>query len=149
MKFRIIFSLLFLQIYVLYPKEILTKNVIFKKASVYEALNDVDKDENNIIFARNCWKYIPSYELDKTSWKLAQKTSDTTLLMIGKYDIQKDGNYPFFLTDLGFDYHKIPYEYFLRKFDGYENKKATKDYQTWQKHVEEKFGEYVPNYIKR
>ena len=135
--------------YILTPKEILTQNVIFKKASIFEALDDVEKDENNIILARNCWKYIPRYEMGKTTWELANKSSASTLLMIGKYDIQKDGNYPFFLTDLGFDYHKFPNEYFLRKVNGYKNLPATKDFQTWQKFIESKLGKYTPNYIKR
>lgn len=134
---------------ILTPKEILTKNVIFKKASIHEALQDVDKDENNIILARNCWKYIPSYEMSKTTWELANKFNDSALLMIGRYDIQRDGKYPFFLTDLGFDYHKLPNEYFLRKVGVYKNLSAAKDYQTWQRFIETRLGRYIPNYIKR
>ena len=43
---------------ILSAKEILTKNVIFKQASITKGLDEVQKDENNIILARNFWKYL-------------------------------------------------------------------------------------------
>jgi len=134
---------------ILRPKKILTKNVIFKQASALESLNEVEKKQNNIILARNFWKYLSASETAKTSWELANKANEKTLLMIGSYDFTSAGKYPFFLSNLGFDYHQIPDENILRIRPGYRNIITTKDMETWQKFIEANHNNYVPSYIKK
>lgn len=133
--------------YILSPKEILTKNVIFKQEGINQGLDKINKDEQNIIFARNFWKYLSSDDLVSTSWKLGQKANDKTLLFIGNFDLQKNKD-PFFLEALGFSSHCDKDENILDFKDHYKNLATTKDEKTWKSYVISKYSQYIPSYLK-
>ena len=134
---------------ILTPKEILTKNVQFRQKGIKEGLNEINKDENNIILARNFWKYLSRNELADSSWKLGQKVNDNTLLLIGRFDLAINSCYPFFLDALGFDcFDKDSINTHILKFKKeYLNPILTKDKSTWDEFVALKYRQYIPGYI--
>ena len=135
--------------YLLSPKEILTKNIVFKREGVSSGLDRVQKEENNIILARNFWKYLSREELTNASWKIAEKSNDKTLVVIGNFDIPRDESTPFFLKGLGFD--SIPDELnqnILQFNKDKLNLIATKNRYAWQGFVASNYGKYIPSYIR-
>lgn len=135
--------------YLLSPKEILTKNVIFKKEGISTGLEEVQKDENNIILARNFWKYLSREDIANASWKLGQKINSKTLVIIGNFDIPRDKETPFFLKALGLDSKENDINENILEF--YKNKVnfiATKNKDSWRSFVASNYGKYIPNYIR-
>lgn len=134
--------------YVLSPKEILSKNVVFKKETISNGLDEVDKDENNIIFCRNFWKYLPFNEMSEASWKLKEKLNDKTLVAIGDFDIDKFSNAPSFILNSGLRLHNECLSdniYSYRK--GLENIMVSRDKRSWDKLLQGYYRNYIPFYI--
>lgn len=132
--------------YLLSPKEILTRNVIFKQESIKNGTKEIQKNENNIILARNFWKYMSFNDIAKTSWELAEKSQDKTLLLIGDFDFKKIET-PFFLADLGFIEHNNSNKNILKYDKDFNRPNYAKDYKSWEKYVFSKYCEYIPSYL--
>lgn len=135
--------------YILSPKEILTKNVIFKQASIQQGLDEVKKDKNNIILARNFWKYLSEEDLVNTTWKLNEKTNDNTLIIIGNFD-GKEGYMPFFFEALGMETHTQEdlSENILSRNPLFESNRL-KDKKLWDEYISANYYTYIPNYLKQ
>ena len=133
---------------VLSPKEILSKNVVFKKENITEGLDEINQDENNIIFCRNFWKYLPLKDLLDASWKLKEKLNDKTLVSIGDFDIDRFGNAPSFVSNSGLRLHN---EYLSDNIYSYnknlENRIVSKDKRRWDKLISAYYRNYIPFYI--
>ena len=135
--------------YLLSPKEVLTKNVQFKKEGISSGLDKVSKDENNIVLARNFWKYLSREELTNASWKIGEKANDKTLVVVGNFDISRDNETPFFLKELGFDSIPDELNQNILEFDKNRlNFIATKNRYAWQGFVASNYGKYIPSYIR-
>lgn len=135
--------------FLLSPKEILTKNIIFKKQGISRGLDEVQKDENNIILARNFWKYLSREEMSNATWKIGEKSNDKTLVVMGNFDIGKDGETPFFLKNLGFDSIADELNQNILEFDKSRlNFLATKDLNAWRGFIGSNYGKYIPSYIR-
>ena len=97
--------------YVLYPKEILTKNVIFECKDVKDALAEISESENNFILARNFWKYLSAEKCANSTFLLRKNLGENGRFMLGEYDFEK--GFPYFSEKLGFipdgDYFHNPY----------------------------------------
>ena len=88
-------------------------------------------------------------ELTNASWKIAEKSNDKTLVVIGNFDIPRDESTPFFLKGLGFD--SIPDELnqnILQFNKDKLNLIATKNRYAWQGFVASNYGKYIPSYIR-
>jgi len=129
--------------YILSPKEILTKNVIFKQEGINQGLDKINKNEQNIILARNFWKYLSVENLAESSFKLSEKANNKTLLLIGNFDLQKNKD-PFFLSALGFDSHCDEDENILEL----KECNSIKDKVVWQDYIMKNYYQYIPSYIK-
>ena len=132
--------------YLLSPKEILTKNVSFKQESIRHGVDDIQEDENNIILARNFWKYMSCEDIAKTSWKLAEKSNDKTLLLIGNFDLKKYET-PFFLAELGFDKLDDSNENILKFNSNFKRPACAENDKTWERYIQSKYCEYIPTYL--
>lgn len=138
--------------FILSPKEILLKNVVFKKESIEDGLDDVDKGNNNIILCRNFWKYLKQEDLAESTWKLAHKIDDKTLLMIGFFDCSTDDNsIPFFMEEMGLERIKKHNE--TGSILEYNEKSANKDLlnnkDDWFNLFYRKYLSYTPRYLKQ
>ena len=134
--------------YVLSPKEILSKNVVFKKETISKGLDEVNKDENNIIFCRNFWKYLSFNEMSEASWKLKEKLNDKTLVAIGDFDIDKFSNAPSFILNSGLRLYSECLSdniYSYRK--GLENIMVSRDKRSWDKLLQGYYRGYIPFYV--
>ena len=134
---------------ILSAKEILTKNVIFKQASITKGLDEVQKDENNIILARNFWKYLSKEGLMEASWKLHEKINEKSLIIIGNFDLGKNGYSPFFIDALGLVSHSENdlSENILSKSVLFKAGRL-KDKATWMEYIDSNYQFYIPSYIK-
>lgn len=133
--------------YILTAKDILKKNVIFEQENIRNGLDKIQKGENNIVLARNFWKYLSLENLAATSWHLGEKADENMLLIIGSFDANH-GNLPFFLSSQGFV--EGNYDENILTFD--KNSKSliqTKDEKSWENYVNSWYNHYVPLYIKR
>lgn len=134
--------------YILSPKKILTDNITFKCESIKDGLNGIEKDKNNIILARNFWRYLSREELTKTTWALKEKTNDDTLVVIGNFDCQFH-RAPYFLEGLGFCKHSCDdlSQNILRKI--FEIcPEGTQDIDSWRRFINSRYSHYIPSYIK-
>ncbi|MBR3605746.1 MAG: hypothetical protein IKL52_06940 [Candidatus Gastranaerophilales bacterium] len=135
--------------YLLSPKRILTKNVVFKQQPISRGLDEIQKDEQNIILARNFWKYLSREEMATASWKIGEKTNDKTLLVVGNFDIPRDEQTPFFLKALGYDSIRDLLNMNILEFKKDRvNYIATKNRETWQSYIANNYGGYIPSYIR-
>lgn len=133
--------------YILSAKEILKKNVIFEQENIKQGLEKIQKGENNIVLARNFWKYLSSENLAAASWRLGEKADENMLLIIGNFD-SNHGNLPFFLTSQGFV--EGNYNENILTFDKKSKSIVqTKDEKSWESYVNSWYNHYVPLYIKR
>lgn len=134
---------------ILAPKEILTKNVIFETLAMDEGLDKLKKG-NNIILARNFWKYLSPESLTKTSWKLREKCDKSTLLLIGKFDLTKGGSIPLHLAELGFDHYNDSKENenILCYKSNLANPLYQKSYSFWERRTKHIHDNYLPSYMK-
>lgn len=128
---------------ILYPKEILRKNVSFNTKSISQGLNET-QDGDKIILCRNFWKYLSQYELEKSAWELGCKTDPNSLVLVGAFDFEQE-QFPFFLDALGFDYHidsqKTP--------NIFRPQKSPRTQDAFKKFVDLKYSSYIPPYIGR
>lgn len=135
--------------YLLSPKKILTKNVVFKKEPISCGLDEVQKDENNIIFARNFWKYLTREEMTSASWKIGEKTNNKTFVVLGNFDIPRNEETPFFLKALGYDsIWDLLNQNILEFKKDRMNFTATRNIETWRSYVASNYGKYIPSYIR-
>ena len=134
--------------YLLTPKEMLSTNVIFEQSSVSQALDEVQKDENNIILARNFWKYLSQDEITDASWKIAQNLNKKALIIIGNFDSNRTKETPFFLKALGYEPKKGDSNKNILYFDNnYINLVASRNLGNWSSFVASNFKHYIPSYI--
>ena len=105
--------------------------------------------ENNIILARNFWKYLTREEMINASWKLVDKADKNMLFVMGQFDHEKDGSIPFFLRNLGFDSRENDANENLLYFDKTKmNYPLIKTKDTWKGYVGVNYGKYIPSYIR-
>lgn len=107
--------------YILTPKKILKKNVEFKCKDFYNGLDDL-KSTNNLVLCRNFWGYLKEDEIIKCAKKLYEKLDDSSIVLIGDFDL--DNSYvPKFLTELGIDSVTDIWkeENILKKHEGYSD----------------------------
>ena len=136
--------------FILSPKEILLKNVVFERKSIADGLDDVDKDNNNIILCRNFWKYLKKDDLAESTWKLAHKLDDKTLLMIGSFDCDLSDSIPFFMKEMGLERTKKHNEtgVILKYNKELANASLLSNKDEWKKLIEKKHWNYIPRYLK-
>ncbi len=140
--------------YVLHPKEVLTKNVIFECKSIEEGLDEVEKS-NSLLLVRNFWRYLSAQELAQASMKLRKSIDKTSRILIGEFDKEKLNRFgqsqsitimPNFLRNLGFysvDY--VPFanlDNLLRIDDDNAGSKFLNDEKAWLKQVEKDYKDY-------
>lgn len=117
--------------YILEAKDILKNNIEFSRGDFLSGLDNIEK-ENNLILCRNFWAYLGEDEIIKCTKKLHKKLDESSIILIGHYDLD-NGYPPSFLTELSFDCVTDIYgeEYMLKKYPynesgEYENEKAIK-----------------------
>ena len=134
----------------MFLKEILLKNVTFENKGIKEGLDDVDKDNNNIILCRNFWKYLEREELSNSTWKFSQKVDDKTLVIIGCFDMNYGGEMPFFLKDMGFQKIEKHNEtgVILKQDSKAKNQTLLSNKDEWKKGIYRRYWGFIPNYLK-
>ena len=87
--------------YTLVAKDILKDNVKFSRKNFYDGLDDL-KGENNLVLCRNFWGYLEEDEVIKSAKKLYKNLDKSSIVLIGVFDMDKNG-VPNFLAELGID----------------------------------------------
>ncbi len=72
--------------HILKPKKILSDNIIFENKSIQEGIKEINSGENNIILARNFWKYLPENAVEKIMDSLKNKLTKANLVLFGQFD---------------------------------------------------------------
>ncbi len=131
------------------PKEILRKYIIFEEKNITSGLDEIKKDENNVVLARNFWKYLTSENLASASWKLNEKLDEKTLVAIGNFDLQGGEHIPFFLKNLGLTFFGDEKSYIniLHCKRDFANFLLLKSEKIWDEFVRANQPRYVPKYI--
>ena len=107
--------------YTLVAKDILKDNVKFSRKNFYDGLDDL-KGENNLVLCRNFWGYLEEDEVIKSAKKLYKNLDKSSIVLIGVFDMDKNG-VPNFLAELGIDCatDDMYEENILSKHLGYSN----------------------------
>ncbi len=106
--------------FILYPKNILKKNVKFECKDFSKGLDKI-KGSNNLILCRNFWGYLSEDEIINCAKKLHKKLDENSYAIIGRFDMCE--GVPFFLSELGINSASKNFkeEFILKKFDDFSD----------------------------
>lgn len=105
--------------------------VNFERSNILEDVKKTDL-KNTVLFARNFWPYLDSYEREKLASDLSKKMDSSSTLIIGDYD-KMNGHVDLLLSKYGFvekveNVYEKEHEYHPNKYISSKNARLNIDY---------------------
>ena len=73
-------------LFTMYPKKILTDNIIFEQGDIFKDIDTIPCD-NTFLCCRNFWAYLTLDKQEELAYKLGKRFNPSSTILIGYYDV--------------------------------------------------------------